>query len=248
MHDTGGPATAATTGATLRLDVWPHDPTVALIAPVDHGSPVDPDDFDRCDATARASGARLARTGALLPAAARLVMARGWHPIDELALLAVDLPSGRHRDIAQPRPGVRTRRLGRRHLRAAARVDLAAFGPLWALDPAALRATTTATGRARFRRVAEPGGPLVGHALTGVSDDIGYLQRLAVHPGRRRRGIADALVTDALDWIEGLGCRRAVVNTSVTNVAALALYHRHGFTELPERLVVAESEPFGPGT
>lgn len=232
----------------MRLDVWPHDPTVALIAPVDHGSPVDPDDLDRCVAAARASGARLARTGALLPGAARLVMSRGWRPIDELVLLAVDLPNGRDRRIPRHRPELRTRRLRRRHLGAAARVDLAAFGPLWALDPASLRASARATGRARSRRVAESGDPVVGHALTGVSDDIGYLQRLAVHPDRRRRGIADALVLDALDWIEGLGCRRAVVNTSVANVAALALYRRHGFTELPERLVVAESEPFGTGT
>ena len=81
-------------------------------------------------------------------------------------------------------------------------------------------------------------------------------RRDALHPAAQRhllgnerpRGIADALATYALDWIEGLGCRRAVVNTSVTNVAALALYRRHAFTELPERLVVAESEPFGPGT
>lgn len=237
----------ATTGATLRLDVWPHDPTVALIAPVDHGSPVDPDDLDRCVATARASGARLARTGALLPGAARLVMARGWHPIDELILLAVDLPHGRCRDTGRHRAGLRTTRLGRRHLADAARVDLAAFGPLWALDAISLRASTRATGRARSRRIAETGDPVVGHALTGVSDDIGYLQRLAVHPDRRRCGIADALVHDALDWIERRGCRRAVVNTSVTNVAALALYRRHGFTELPERLIVAESEPFGVG-
>lgn len=127
---------------------------------------------------------------------------------------------------------------------AAARVDLAAFGPLWALDTDALRAAAHATGRSRSRRIAGPEEPVIAHALTGVSDDIGYLQRLAVHPGHRRRGLADALVVDALDWIERLGCRRAVVNTSVTNTAALGLYRRHGFDDLPERLVVAESEPF----
>ena len=232
----------ARVGATLRLDLWPNDPTVAVIAPVDHGSPIDPDDLDRCVSAARSSGARLARTGALLPAAARLVLGRGWHPIDELALLAVDLPQGRQR----PRPGTtaRTRRLGRRHMAAAARVDLAAFGPLWALDTAALRASARATGRARSRRIGRDGAPIVGHALSGVSDDIGYLQRLAVHPDHRRHGLADALVVDALDWIEGLGCRRAVVNTSVTNTAALELYRRHGFADLPERLLVAESDPF----
>jgi ribosomal protein S18 acetylase RimI-like enzyme len=229
-------------GATLRLDAWPNDPTVALIAPVDHGSPVDPDDLDRCVAAARAGGARLARTGALLPDATRLVLGRGWHPIDELALLAVELP---HRRRRPRRDAVRgTRRLGRRHMTAAAGVDLAAFGPLWALDTVALRTSARATGRARARRVGRAGSPVVGHALSGVSDDIGYLQRLAVHPDHRRLGIGDALVNDALDWIEGLGCRRAVVNTSVTNTAALDLYRRHGFVDLPERLVVAESEPF----
>ena len=47
-------------------------------------------------------------------------------------------------------------------------------------------------------------------------------------------------MNDALRWMARWRVQRALVNTHVGNEAALALYHRFGFTDLGDRLHVLE--------
>ena len=54
------------------------------------------------------------------------------------------------------------------------------------------------------------------------------------------QGSKIALVSDALRWMARWRVQRALVNTHVGNTAALALYHRFGFTDLADRLHVYE--------
>ena len=62
---------------------------------------------------------------------------------------------------------------------------------------------------------------------------------MAVHREHRRRGVARALVVDALAWMSAHPLTAAYVNTGVENAAALALYEDLGFERLDERLVIA---------
>ena len=82
-------------------------------------------------------------------------------------------------------------------------------------------------------------GPL-GYAITGIAGRRGYVQRLAVHPDARRRGIGATLLVDGLRWARRRGAREAVVNTDRDNAAARSLYESYGFVELPAGLVVLE--------
>ena len=81
---------------------------------------------------------------------------------------------------------------------------------------------------------------VAGFLVSGRAGRTGYVQRLAVHPSAQRHGLATALLLDSLRWMRRTRVRRAFVNTHVENEAALELYRRHGFVELPERLRVHE--------
>lgn len=66
------------------------------------------------------------------------------------------------------------------------------------------------------------------HSLWTAAPDC-WIEDVFVEPGARRRGVADALVTLALNVARQRGARRAELDTSEGNEAALALYERHGF-------------------
>lgn len=57
--------------------------------------------------------------------------------------------------------------------------------------------------------LAESGGELAGTVIAGFDGWRCHLYRLAVHPDRRRRGIASALLTAAEERFVRLGGRRA---------------------------------------
>lgn len=222
-----------------RLRPWPNDPTVAHLVFVDHRGVPTIDDFARaCDQALR-RGARSVRTSALFPSAATAARAAGFEPIDLLALLQRDLTAATVRlpPTSHPIEAMQPWHHGR-----AARVDRAAFGPLWGNDGAGLRDVRRATPvhHARIVPAGRPARTLAGFAISGAAGDIGYLQRLAVAPERRREGIARDLVVDALRWMAGRGLPRALVNTGTTNTAAIALYEGLGFTRLPDVLTIAE--------
>src|SRR4051812_10856638 len=58
-----------------------------------------------------------------------------------------------------------------------------------------------------------------------------WLEDLFVSDEARRSGCGSALVTAAIERARERGCRRIELDTSERNEAALALYHRMGFSE-----------------
>jgi GNAT superfamily N-acetyltransferase len=58
-----------------------------------------------------------------------------------------------------------------------------------------------------------------------------WLEDLFVEERRRRSGCGAALVEAALERARERGCRRIELDTNESNDAALALYHRFGFSE-----------------
>lgn len=229
---------ASSSQPTLHLTEWPFDVTIAMLVQADHTIEIDSHHLVELIERASALGVRKIRTGALRATSAQRVLAQGFDVIDTLALLSFDLSQ----PIPHRRESSRIQPLRRRHYEQAEAVDLDAFGPKWAQHRNALRDTRQATLHSRSRRVSGDNEPVIGFALSGYTNDLGYLQRLAVSPSHSGRGIGWSLSCDALRWMEQRGCERVLVNTSVQNSAALRLYERIGFSELPEQLTIAEIE------
>lgn len=88
--------------------------------------------------------------------------------------------------------------------------------------------------------VATHDGTMLGFAIVGRAGLSAYLQRLAVTPTERRRGVARSLVHHASQWAVERGASDMLVNTEPTNTAALRLYHSLGFVASAAPLVVME--------
>jgi len=174
-------------------------------------------------------GVRTVVTTALGPADQRSFEAAGFTPHEHLLLLGRAL-----RPDDRPARGDRTRPARRRDQDAVLALDQRAFASssaFWRFDRAALAEAGQATGSSRRRLIRGTGGHPVGHAVTGRTSTIGFLQRLAVDPDAEGRGIGSALVVDALRWLGRTGAREAWVNTPPDNLRARDLYLRHGFVE-----------------
>jgi ribosomal protein S18 acetylase RimI-like enzyme len=219
----------------MRLEPWPHDEQAAQLVVLDPDVVPTTDELLGWADTARERGHRLLRTSALSPPAAAVARRVGFVPIDTLALLRADADAIR----SAPRPTVRTRPLRPAHHERAAHLDRAAFGDPWGNDAASFGRIRHATPIHRSRRI-DVDGRIVAVAVSGAGGATGYVQRLAVHPDHQRRGLARALVLDALVWMRRRKLTAAYVNTAVTNQPALALYKSLGFHLLDEQLTIAE--------
>jgi GNAT superfamily N-acetyltransferase len=127
-------------------------------------------------------------------------------------------------------------------LRALLAIDAASFPAPWNLDAPAFRHACRATGEHRVVIANDDDNATspIGYAIVGRVGVRSYLQRLAVAPHARRRGVAQALVHNASLWADSRGATTMLVNTEPTNAAALALYRSLGFDVLPDSFVVME--------
>lgn len=84
----------------------------------------------------------------------------------------------------------------------------------------------------------EPGGEpgeVVGYAVVLVLGDTADLQRICTAAGRRRTGVATALLDTLLARCAETGLRRVVLEVGADNAAARALYEAQGFAEIARR-------------
>jgi GNAT superfamily N-acetyltransferase len=113
---------------------------------------------------------------------------------------------------------------------------VAAPGPGWwelavgSGEPTAAQRHVLTGGKVGYG-VTEREGVTTGAVRGAVVGDLLHVSRLAVRPEFRRRGVAVALMGAVGAWGRDLGAARAVLQVSVTNVPALALYGGIGFTE-----------------
>ena len=57
------------------------------------------------------------------------------------------------------------------------------------------------------------------------------LLRMRIAPEWQRRGIGSGLVETVVDWARASGYRSVILETTIQQEPAIALYRRHGFTE-----------------
>jgi ribosomal protein S18 acetylase RimI-like enzyme len=220
-----------------RTGPWRGDGKIAYLAPLAPAGAPSVDFLHRCLDTLTARGFARVVTSALAPAEQGGFLAVGFEEFERLHLLSHDLS-----DV--PRPSKDAAQLLRRgrggDWPAVLAVDASAFAPFWRLDAGGLSEAIDATPVTRFR-VAAPrrgGTGVMAYAVTGLSGNQGYLQRLAVHPDHRRAGLGRALGLDGLRWLRRRGVSEAVVNTQLGNEPALALYLSLGFRHEPIQLSV----------
>lgn len=139
----------------------------------------------------------------------------------------------------RPLPELKLRTARRSDIDAVLDIDERSFDHFWALDRNGLHAARKATPQHQFV-VAVHNSVIVGYAVTGVSTNASFLQRLGVHPNARRNGIGSHLVANAIQWAQSRGATTMLVNTQDRNDPAVALYERCGFELVDEQLKVLE--------
>lgn len=187
------------------------------------------------------------RTSALSPAAADAFTDIGFTVAQELTLLE-RLHSSHPAMSAPTTPSIMPVRMmpfSRRIRRSVAlemlALDLAAFGPEWSLDDDTLHEALNATKRVKVF-VSRSNGRINGFVVAGATGHQGFIQRLAVRPDFQRTGIATQLLQASLAWTHRRGCTSTVVNTEISNIAALRAYQRFGFVPLDYGLSVLEMQ------
>jgi len=229
-----GERTLRFAGGWARVGPWHDQPDVAHVV-VATDQRLSASAVRDCVARVRAAGYRAAVTSPLTAAAALPFLSEGFESREQLHVLEHPVS-----DLERPRStGFELGRGGRRDRDAVVALDRRAFPPDWQLGESGLREALRATPSVRFRVARHPGDPgLSAFAVTGRAGRQGYLQRLAVDPDTRRRGLGRALVVDALRWVRRTGGRSCLVNTQADNQDALALYEACGFRRLPSGLGV----------
>jgi [ribosomal protein S18]-alanine N-acetyltransferase len=106
-------------------------------------------------------------------------------------------------------------------------VDHAAFTSPWQMEKADIRQAEKVSSIGTAALCDET---IVGYSLYTVYIDGAHLARLAVAPSMQGRGIASALLSDALQRFARRSIFTMTVNTQASNIRSQQLYQRFGFT------------------
>jgi ribosomal protein S18 acetylase RimI-like enzyme len=81
-------------------------------------------------------------------------------------------------------------------------------------------------------------GKLAGYAMIGSQAGSCFVQRVAVDPTSRGRGLGSALLNRSEAWARRVGAVTMILNVRPDNEQARNLYKRHGFQDTVARLHV----------
>jgi len=88
--------------------------------------------------------------------------------------------------------------------------------------------------------VAEEGGRVVGTVLATHDGRKGWINRLAVDAGLRKRGIGARLVREAERWLEAQGMDILACLIEDDNAVSMAVFERLGYKKHPEIIYFAK--------
>ena len=234
---TSSPLILRAGGVVARVRPWAFEPNVAHLVLYNQSRLPTPSDIMEWIGGLRSAGFDAIRTGAVGVQAGARFERLGFEAIQTLVLL--ENSSVGSVSTTSPKGSGGVTRLAPDDDNDASRVDVAAFGGGWCIDRVGIGDVRSATPRHRARAV-RADKELIAYAVSGRDGRNGYIQRLAVSPAHQHHGHGASLVTDSLRWMARWRVQRALVNTHIGNDAALALYHRLGFTDLSDRLHVYE--------
>ena len=86
-----------------------------------------------------------------------------------------------------------------------------------------------------FWLVATEGETVAGYIGSQTVMEETDMMNVAVHPDFRRKGIAEALVNTLVNNLKKMGSRCLTLEVRASNVPAIALYEKLGFSEIGRR-------------
>jgi len=116
-------------------------------------------------------------------------------------------------------------------VKAVAEIEKECFSQPWSEDGIRQELFNSS---ARFF-VAEKTGKAVGYMGMHIVLDECYIANIAVLPSHRRQGIAQKLLTNAIEKAEKAGCSFISLEVRLSNCGAIALYEKNGFERMGER-------------
>jgi [ribosomal protein S18]-alanine N-acetyltransferase len=125
--------------------------------------------------------------------------------------------------------GVRLRRLGYGDLPAVIAIERRSFPTPWSLAMFVLELSKPSG----ICLAAEDENGLIGYLVCARYDEVWHLMNVAIHPGRRREGLATELI-ERLFEEAGPGAR-FTLEVRVSNRPAIAMYERFGFRSAGRR-------------
>ena len=116
-------------------------------------------------------------------------------------------------------------------LEAVSAIENASFSSPWSAG-----SIIDAIGRHGYiTRVAAAGDQIDGYIIAIQLAGEGQLLDIAVHPEQRRRWIGGGLMEELLRIMMEQGCRVLYLEVRASNIAAIRLYEKFGFTKISTR-------------
>src|SRR5213592_2801479 len=127
------------------------------------------------------------------------------------------------RSLGDERGALRLRRLGYGDLPSVISIERRSFPTPWSLAMFVLELSKPSG----ICLAAQDADGLIGYLVCARYDDVWHLMNVAVHPERRRRGVATDLIERLFDDA-GSGSR-FTLEVRVSNGPAITMYQRFGF-------------------
>lgn len=114
-------------------------------------------------------------------------------------------------------------------------IEQQSFTAPWSRSAFLSELENTREARLLVARVGAGHGTVVGYIAYRRALDEMHVVLIAVHPAWRRRGIARALLCEAMEQARQIACSKATLEVRVSNTAAQQLYYRLGFAPVGVR-------------
>lgn len=160
----------------------------------------------------------------------------GFVPYRQLLLMERDLAF----EVANPDHDVDTGDEQQWH--DALGIDNRSFDAEWRIGELGMTDARDATPSSKFL-VATDEERVVGFSIVGIAQSTAYLQRIAVDPALRNRGIGRSLLRASIQWAKSRSARSILLNTQLDNHGAARLYRTERFEALPQHLVLLKATP-----
>lgn len=130
-------------------------------------------------------------------------------------------------DIPAADEPVTYRAAGESDIKAFAALDARCFGHAW--SEASFKGELDGSKKSFYAAAENSKGELIGFAGAAYVVDEGEINRVAVHPLYRGRGIADHMMEMVIENAEAGGIASLMLEVREANRSAIALYKSHGF-------------------